>query len=107
LIFDEVVTGFRISPGGAQRYFGVRADIVTMGKALGSGFPIAAYAGRRDVMRYIAPEGRVYQAGTYSGNPVSVAAALATLEYIEAEGDKIYSWLRKIASEIEGEAEGL
>jgi len=107
LIFDEVVTGFRISPGGAQRYFGVRADIVTMGKALGSGFPIAAYAGRRDVMRYIAPEGRVYQAGTYSGNPVSVAAALATLEYIEAEGDKIYSWLRKIASEIEGEAEGV
>jgi glutamate-1-semialdehyde 2,1-aminomutase len=107
LIFDEVVTAFRISPGGAQKYFRVRADIVTMGKAMGSGFPIAAYAGRRDIMRHVAPEGRVYQAGTYSGNPVSVAAAIATLEYIEGEGDKIYGWLRKIASEIEDEASKL
>lgn len=104
LIFDEVVTGFRISPGGAQSYFGVRADIVALGKALGSGFPIAAYAGRRDIMEYVAPAGRVYQAGTYSGNPVSVAAALATLEAIEGEGGRLYSWLRRFASEIEEEA---
>jgi len=103
LIFDEIVTGFRISPGGAQEYFGVRADLVTLGKALASGFPIAAYAGRRDVMKLVSPSGNVYQAGTYSGNPVSESAALATLEMIEREGDRIYSRLRRIASEIEDE----
>ncbi|GAY26156.1 glutamate-1-semialdehyde 2,1-aminomutase [Desulfurococcaceae archaeon AG1] len=104
LIFDEIVTGFRIAPGGAQEYFGIKADLITIGKALGSGFPIAAYAGGKRIMELIAPSGPVYQAGTYSGNPVSVAAAIATLDAVEREGSKIYSRLRKIASEIEEEA---
>lgn len=104
LIFDEIVTGFRIAPGGAQEFFGVKADLVTLGKALGSGFPIAAYAGGKKIMELIAPSGPVYQAGTYSGNPVSVAAAIATLDAVEREGGKIYSRLRKIAFEIEEEA---
>lgn len=103
LIFDEVVTGFRIAPGGAQEYFGIRADIITIGKALGSGFPIAAYASRKEIMELVAPSGPVYQAGTYSGNPVSVTAAIATLDMIEREGGRIYAWLRKIASEVEEE----
>lgn len=104
LIFDEVVTGFRIARGGAQERFGIRADIVALGKALGSGAPIAAYAGREDIMSLAAPQGPVYQAGTYSGNPLSVAAALATLEEIERLGDSLYTKLRKYASAVEEEA---
>lgn len=103
LIFDEVVTGFRIAKGGAQEYFGIRADIVTLGKALGSGVPIAAYAGRRDIMSLVAPQGPVYQAGTYSGNPLSAAAALAVLEEIERLGDALYTRLRRYASALEDE----
>jgi len=91
LIFDEVVTGFRLSPGGAQEYYGVRADLTTLGKVLGGGFPIAAFGGREEIMRNISPSGRVYQAGTFSGNPVSVAAALAVTEMIN---DEVYSYLR-------------
>ena len=79
LIFDEVVTGFRVSPGGAQELYRVRPDLTCLGKILGGGFPSAAYGGRREIMEMVSPEGPVYQAGTLSGNPVAVAAGLATL----------------------------
>ncbi|MGY0287787.1 MAG: glutamate-1-semialdehyde 2,1-aminomutase [Candidatus Methanodesulfokora washburnensis] len=97
LIFDEVVTGFRLSPGGAQEYYGVKADLTTLGKVLGGGFPIAAFGGREEIMRNISPSGRIYQAGTFSGNPVSVAAALAVTEMIN-EG--IYSYLRDYGKKL-------
>lgn len=79
LIFDEVMTGFRIAPGGARERFGVTADLTTLGKVIGGGLPVAAYGGRRDIMELIAPEGPVYQGGTLSGNPLAMAAGLATL----------------------------
>jgi glutamate-1-semialdehyde 2,1-aminomutase len=84
LIFDEVITGFRLALGGAQEYYGVKPDLTTLGKVLGGGFPMAAYAGKQEIMRMIAPSGKVYQAGTYSGNPVSVTAGLATLKILKA-----------------------
>ncbi|MEX2457847.1 MAG: glutamate-1-semialdehyde 2,1-aminomutase, partial [Actinomycetota bacterium] len=77
LIFDEVITGFRLGPGGAQERFGVTPDLTTLGKVLGGGFPLAAFGGRAEVMERLAPAGDVYQAGTLSGNPVAVAAGLA------------------------------
>ena len=80
LIFDEVMTGFRIALGGAAERFGVRADLTTLGKVIGGGLPVAAYGGRADLMRMIAPAGPVYQAGTLSGNPLAMAAGIATLE---------------------------
>jgi glutamate-1-semialdehyde 2,1-aminomutase len=79
LIFDEVMTGFRIAPGGARERFGVTADLTTLGKVIGGGLPVALYGGRRDVMERVAPSGPVYQAGTLSGNPLAMAAGLATL----------------------------
>jgi glutamate-1-semialdehyde 2,1-aminomutase len=79
LIFDEVMTGFRIAPGGAKERFGVTADLTTLGKVIGGGLPVAAYGGRRDIMERVAPSGPVYQAGTLSGNPLAMAAGLATL----------------------------
>lgn len=79
LIFDEVMTGFRIAPGGARELFGVTADLTTLGKVIGGGLPAAAYGGRRELMERIAPSGPVYQAGTLSGNPLAMAAGLATL----------------------------
>jgi len=79
LIFDEVMTGFRIAPGGARERFGVTADLTTLGKVIGGGLPVALYGGRRDIMARIAPSGPVYQAGTLSGNPLAMAAGLATL----------------------------
>jgi glutamate-1-semialdehyde 2,1-aminomutase len=79
LIFDEVMTGFRIAPGGAAERFGVRADLTTLGKVIGGGVPVAAYGGRRDLMSQVAPDGPVYQAGTLSGNPLAMAAGIATL----------------------------
>jgi glutamate-1-semialdehyde 2,1-aminomutase len=85
LIFDEVMTGFRIAPGGARERFGVTADLTTLGKVIGGGLPVAAYGGRRDVMERVAPSGPVYQAGTLSGNPLAMAAGLATLTTLTAE----------------------
>ena len=82
LIFDEVITGFRVSRGGAQALFGVTPDLTILGKIIGGGFPLAAYGGRRDIMEMISPSGPVYQAGTLSGNPVATAAGLATLEQL-------------------------
>ncbi len=86
LIFDEVMTGFRVGPRGAQGLFGITADIVTLGKVVGGGMPLGAFGGRRDIMALIAPLGPVYQAGTLSGNPVAVAAGLATLKAIDTPG---------------------
>jgi len=110
LIFDEVITGFRLGLGGAQEYYGVKPDLTTLGKILGGGFPMAAYAGREDIMRMIAPSGKVYQAGTFSGNPVSVAAGLATLRVLRGRKG-FYSELErkceKLVRALEGVAEGL
>ena len=86
LIFDEVMTGFRVAAGGAQSIFGVKPDITTLGKVIGGGLPVGAFGGRRDVMAQLAPLGPVYQAGTLSGNPVAVAAGLATLRKVLAPG---------------------
>ena len=80
------MTGFRVGPAGAQGLFGITADLVTLGKVIGGGMPLGAFGGRRDIMGSVAPLGPVYQAGTLSGNPVAVAAGLATLEQIAAPG---------------------
>lgn len=86
LIFDEVMTGFRVARGGAQAVYGIKPDLTTLGKIVGGGMPAAAFGGRSDVMSSIAPDGPVYQAGTLSGNPVAMAAGLATLEHIDEPG---------------------
>lgn len=86
LIFDEVMTGFRVALGGAQARYGIRPDLSTFGKIIGGGMPVGAFGGRADLMRQIAPSGPIYQAGTLSGNPVAMAAGLATLELIQAPG---------------------
>ncbi|MDP1697933.1 MAG: glutamate-1-semialdehyde 2,1-aminomutase [Xanthomonadaceae bacterium] len=86
LIFDEVMTGFRVALGGAQARYGITPDLSTFGKIIGGGMPVGAYGGRRDLMAQIAPSGPIYQAGTLSGNPVAMAAGLATLELIQAPG---------------------
>lgn len=86
LIFDEVMTGFRVHPGGAQALYGVQPDLTTLGKVIGGGLPVGAYGGRRDIMELIAPAGPVYQAGTLSGNPLAMTAGLVTLEALQAPG---------------------
>jgi glutamate-1-semialdehyde 2,1-aminomutase len=86
LVFDEVMTGFRVGPGGAQKIFGVTPDLTTLGKVIGGGMPVGAFGGRRDIMQKLAPVGPVYQAGTLSGNPVAVSAGLATLKRVLAPG---------------------
>ena len=86
LIFDEVMTGFRVALGGAQALYGVKPDLTTLGKVIGGGMPVAAFGGRRDIMQRLAPLGPVYQAGTLSGNPVALAAGLATLKLIQSPG---------------------
>jgi glutamate-1-semialdehyde 2,1-aminomutase len=86
LIFDEVMTGFRVALGGAQQLYGVRPDLTTLGKIIGGGMPVGAFGGRRDIMERLAPLGPVYQAGTLSGNPVAMTAGLATLDLISAPG---------------------
>lgn len=95
LIFDEVVTGFRMSEGGAQKFFGITPDITTLGKALGNGFVIAAVGGRADIMDLLSPEGKVYQASTYAGNPVSVSAAIASVRTMNKMAPKLYRDLEK------------
>lgn len=98
LIFDEVVTGFRLASGGAQETFGTMPDLTTLGKVMGGGFPMGAFGGRKDIMSLLAPEGPVYQAGTLSGNPVAVAAGLKTLELISQEGfyRELSEWTGKL-----------
>jgi len=86
LIFDEVMTGFRVALGCAQQHYGVTPDLTTLGKVVGGGLPVGAFGGRREIMEYIAPTGPVYQAGTLSGNPVAMAAGLATLELVQQPG---------------------
>jgi glutamate-1-semialdehyde 2,1-aminomutase len=98
LIFDEVITGFRVAPGGAQQLYAVTPDLTCLGKVLGGGLPIGAYGGRRDVMEQVAPAGPVYQAGTLSGNPLAVAAGLATLEALTAD---VYQRLEMVGSRLE------
>jgi len=96
LIFDEVITGFRLAPGGAQQYFNVMPDITCLGKIIGGGMPVGAYGGKKEIMDYIAPDGPVYQAGTLSGNPLATAAGLATLNVLSRAG--IYEVLEERAS---------
>ncbi len=100
LIFDEVMTGFRVAWGGAQQLFGIRPDLTTLGKVIGGGLPIAAYGGRADVMAKIAPLGPVYQAGTLSGNPMAVAAGLAMLRYLKAHPE-VYSTLEQNGARLQ------
>ncbi|MGH9559177.1 MAG: glutamate-1-semialdehyde 2,1-aminomutase [Bryobacteraceae bacterium] len=99
LIFDEVMTGFRLAPGGAQQRFQIKPDLTTLGKILGGGVPMAAYGGRADIMKKVAPLGPVYQAGTLSGNPLAVAAGLATLRYLLAHPE-IYDTLEARATRL-------
>jgi glutamate-1-semialdehyde 2,1-aminomutase len=94
LIFDEVITGFRLGPGGAQALYGIRPDITTLGKIIGGGLPVGAYGGLREIMSQAAPAGRVYQAGTLSGNPLAVAAGLATLKILD-ENPRVYDTLHE------------
>lgn len=100
LIFDEVITGFRLSDGGAQKLYGVTPDLTTLGKIVGGGMPLAAYGGRHEIMECVAPLGSVYQAGTLSGNPCAVAAGIATLKQIESTPD-IYEALDKKSAVLE------
>jgi glutamate-1-semialdehyde 2,1-aminomutase len=99
LIFDEVMTGFRVAFGGAQQLFGIRPDLTTLGKVIGGGLPVGAYGGRKDIMSQVAPAGPVYQAGTLSGNPLAVAAGSATLRYLKAHPE-IYGQLEARAAEL-------
>src|SRR5438477_2797608 len=99
LIFDEVITGFRVAYGGAQELYGVRPDLTCLGKIIGGGLPVGAYGGRRDVMDHVAPLGGVYQAGTLSGNPLAVAAGLATLRALEDR--KGYARLEALGARFE------
>jgi len=94
LIFDEVMTGFRLAPGGAQEKLGIRADLVTYGKVIGGGMPVGAFGGRKEIMEHIAPLGKVYQAGTLSGNPLAMIAGITTLKILK-ENPSVYSELEE------------
>ena len=108
-IFDEVITGFRLALGGAQEYFGVKPDLTTLGKIVGGGMPAAVYGGREEIMRHVAPDGKVYQAGTLSGNPIATAAGIATLKLLAADRG-IYARLaaktERLASAFESALDG-
>src|SRR2546426_7775902 len=96
LIFDEVIPGFRLAPGGAQEYYKLRPDLTILGKILGGGLPLSAFGGRREIIEKLAPLGRVYQAGTFSGNPITVAAGIATLQSLKKRGGQVYYRLEKM-----------
>jgi glutamate-1-semialdehyde 2,1-aminomutase len=100
LIFDEVITGFRLAKGGAQEYFGIMPDLTTLGKIIGGGLPVGAYGGRKEIMDMIAPMGPVYQAGTLSGNPLAMAAGIAMLSMIEETAD-LYSEMERKAERLD------
>jgi glutamate-1-semialdehyde 2,1-aminomutase len=100
LIFDEVMTGFRLTFGGAQERYGVRPDLTTLGKIIGGGLPVGAYGGPAEIMDLVAPLGPVYQAGTLSGNPIAMAAGLATLSHLRQHKDEIYPRLEKLSGEL-------
>jgi glutamate-1-semialdehyde 2,1-aminomutase len=100
LIFDEIITGFRLSLGGAQEYYNIKPDMAALGKVLGGGFPLAAYGGKKEIMENISPIGKVYQAGTFSGNPVSVVAGYAILSILSRMKNSIYPELEKNCIEL-------
>jgi glutamate-1-semialdehyde 2,1-aminomutase len=99
LIFDEVMTGFRLALGGAQERFGIRPDMTTLGKIVGGGMPLAAYGGRADIMSKVAPTGPIYQAGTLSGNPMAVSAGIAMLRYLQAHPE-VYEIIERGAAQL-------
>ena len=100
LVFDEVMTGFRLSYGGAQKRFGIIPDMTCLGKIVGGGLPLAAYGGRADIMETVAPVGPVYQAGTLSGNPIAVTAGLTMLRLLREEGDALYERLDAMGAKV-------
>lgn len=106
LIFDEVITGFRLAFGGAAEYFGVRPDMVTYGKIIGGGMPVGAYGGRKDVMSVVSPAGKVYQAGTLSGNPIAMAAGMTQLQILHDNQEK-YKELERLGEKLYGGMEKL
>lgn len=95
LIFDEVISGFRLALGGAQEYFGIKPDLTTLGKIIGGGYPVGAFGGKKEIMDLVAPVGRVYHAGTLSGNPISAKAGFATIKYLKDNKDEIYRELEE------------
>jgi len=100
LIFDEVMTGFRLAPGGAQQIFGVTPDLTTLGKIIGGGMPVGAFGGKQKIMDFIAPAGPVYQAGTLSGNPMAMAAGLAMLSHLKNNQEQVYTALNHATTQI-------
>lgn len=100
LIFDEVITGFRLSLGGAQEYYGITPDLTTLGKIIGGGMPMAAYGGRREIMEKVAPLGGVYQAGTLSGNPIATTAGITTLRILKENADHIYPQIAEATRQL-------
>ena len=100
LIFDEVVTGFRLALGGAGEFFGIKPDLATFAKAMGNGFPIAAIAGKREIMQQLSPSGKVYQASTYAGNPACVSASIATIEVLGEAKNEIYPKVARTCDNI-------
>ncbi len=107
LVLDEVITGFRLGPGGAAAAYGVVPDLATYGKVIGGGMPVGAYGGRRDLMQQLAPLGPVYQAGTLSGNPVAMAAGVATLRTLLASGGAAYATLERLSARLQAGLEGV
>ena len=100
LIFDEIITGFRLALGGAQQHFKIKADLTTLGKVIGGGFPLALFGGRKEIMNNISPSGKVYQAGTFSGNPISTTAGLTILKILYEKQNEIYPKLQKDCAEL-------
>jgi glutamate-1-semialdehyde 2,1-aminomutase len=99
LVFDEVMTGFRVHPGGAQALYGITPDLTTLGKVIGGGLPVGAYGGRREIMELVAPAGPVYQAGTLSGNPLAMTAGIETLRALAEQG--VWGELERVTARLE------